>query len=1352
MPSWLEEWRGGRSSHSDETAFLSWYRPRAQRLGLDLDPYSPEHHYDYYAAFKAGAEPDETGHWPSVYKSPDHPNRFVDGVDTISGKPSAPSWLDEFKGASDAMARYRAKLAGEEPPEDSEEMRRAKTRKRVEILNLGAANPLLSDDQTEEAIKRRTQIEPGLRVNPEAFPVGQRQAAEIGIDESRRNWVDTALGAAELYGREVADFPAAIVRTQEDLYDALQRVGRGAQPDPVTGKAPDPTVGAMAARALSEGNPLFYGVRAHRAMGDPLGALGFARENPEARDEAMAKTVVSAPNAAVGDWLARYSMAAGMVTDPIAAGVGIYNRLGARGAEAAAAAAAKSAAKAAAKPPVEMTSRMLSKEGGLPKDVWQTLQTSKRAGEGADFDAAAAINKVDREIQSELDTALALETPDRKLELNRLIDSALTSGDPRAMEALPARLQRPVSEIRARMDQESHQIVRNALFSDEAAEALRSVVQGVGDPGSISGFFRDRQAVKAGMRAAEKVGIDPNFLLSRSHEGFDASLASIRNQELRTTLRDARTALWRTQEFAESLAPEARGALEGLGRHLDSLSPQRRAVADHYLPVLTKIEGNLGKYLRTSYQAFDNPQWARVLSENEQAEAFQGLVKYATDFDGKAPDEAKRWGKTILSEIEQNAAANGARASLFPEFPEAVKSALLRKKDIPEPLQEFLGINRDWRVGFQRGMVAAAEIGNEIQQWDDLMQSAGGKLFAMGPDGAGAVNAAGQDLTYKVTKGSRFLAPEGQAIYTTPEIGQILDGASALVREGTPLYRWQMANSLARFGWTVANIPTHAVNVMGDIVLSVKAGDIRSPLAFAREFKHAVGSEFARIAGKTPPAESRELDAFRSAVAKRGGMTTGGAIAEERRHLGSLLGVPSKGIRGKLTPGPEEALGVATPKTEIVNALKRVTGKGMDYAASFFTAPDQAVRLSHIEAKANQLAKAYPGRSSDAIMDEAVERGLNEIPSPEYGPKAIQKLRENFAFGSLITYPTEILRTTWNSFEYAAKDLHKALTATDAQLAAEGADRAGLMEMGIRGTAGTVAAMALVPTVAASAKMALSKVWPDANDPEKIEAMKRFMPSYYKDANLMALGDASKNNVVFMDWSPVDAFGQMGRAATSTLAAIRDGEDAFGAALAGANSMVEPYTGMQPLAQAGVEALTNRKEGGSGAPITNPEASLGQRAGDYGYHFLKTLGPGTPVKTPLRFLEAGQSGDDWVAAREIASWFGIRMYRFDKDKQIERTARDRQKAYVNLMQLRNQAVKKDFLTAGSPAVLEAESEAQGKWVAEMVPELQKDIEAAKRLGKSDAEIVRLFSGEGGLPKKHILALLRGETLPLSWKD
>ena len=57
------------------------------------EPNLNDPNYDYRKAWIAGARPsvrdpgDQLLHWPSQYKGANHPNRYVNGVDTITGKP-----------------------------------------------------------------------------------------------------------------------------------------------------------------------------------------------------------------------------------------------------------------------------------------------------------------------------------------------------------------------------------------------------------------------------------------------------------------------------------------------------------------------------------------------------------------------------------------------------------------------------------------------------------------------------------------------------------------------------------------------------------------------------------------------------------------------------------------------------------------------------------------------------------------------------------------------------------------------------------------------------------------------------------------------------------------------------------------------------------------------------------------------------------------------------------------------------------------------------------------------------------------------------------------------------------------
>jgi len=67
-----------------------WYAEYMQKYGEAPDLNTPD--YDYRAAWAAGARPtvrdpvDQLLHWPSLFKGPNHPNRFVDGIDTITGE------------------------------------------------------------------------------------------------------------------------------------------------------------------------------------------------------------------------------------------------------------------------------------------------------------------------------------------------------------------------------------------------------------------------------------------------------------------------------------------------------------------------------------------------------------------------------------------------------------------------------------------------------------------------------------------------------------------------------------------------------------------------------------------------------------------------------------------------------------------------------------------------------------------------------------------------------------------------------------------------------------------------------------------------------------------------------------------------------------------------------------------------------------------------------------------------------------------------------------------------------------------------------------------------------------------
>ena len=74
-----------------------WFTEFKNRFGEEPNLNDPN--YDYRQAWAAGARPDvrDPGdgllHWSSQFKGENHPNRFVNGVDTLTGQPAVdPRW------------------------------------------------------------------------------------------------------------------------------------------------------------------------------------------------------------------------------------------------------------------------------------------------------------------------------------------------------------------------------------------------------------------------------------------------------------------------------------------------------------------------------------------------------------------------------------------------------------------------------------------------------------------------------------------------------------------------------------------------------------------------------------------------------------------------------------------------------------------------------------------------------------------------------------------------------------------------------------------------------------------------------------------------------------------------------------------------------------------------------------------------------------------------------------------------------------------------------------------------------------------------------------------------------------
>ncbi len=99
-----------------EAGFQEWYADVAHSYNQDPNPDAAEHFYDWRSAHEEGATADENDHWPSKYKKVGHPDQFVDGKNTITGKnyttEDVNAWLRAREGAIRGGATLRPEGGG----------------------------------------------------------------------------------------------------------------------------------------------------------------------------------------------------------------------------------------------------------------------------------------------------------------------------------------------------------------------------------------------------------------------------------------------------------------------------------------------------------------------------------------------------------------------------------------------------------------------------------------------------------------------------------------------------------------------------------------------------------------------------------------------------------------------------------------------------------------------------------------------------------------------------------------------------------------------------------------------------------------------------------------------------------------------------------------------------------------------------------------------------------------------------------------------------------------------------------------------------------------------------------------
>jgi hypothetical protein len=587
-------------------------------------------------------------------------------------------------------------------------------------------------------------------------------------------------------------------------------------------------------------------------------------------------------------------------------------------------------------------------------------------------------------------------------------------------------------------------------------------------------------ALLKGVRARQK-WLTSRGLLPQS--AFDAMLSrdfkvGELNQQLQFDARDFRKALkevggmtrglekdldaaLRDERLVDRLPEPLREPVLKMRRAVDALSLALLESGAVEGPVEATIRANMGFYLTRSFQAFDDPDWAKKVPEEVRNRA-KAFLRAEFAKIGEPNTDVDAWIKHYLFEAAKSKSpiawlANGKLGSKD-------LSILKRRKRIAPEIRALLGEYTDPLVNYARSVSKMTFL---IANHQFLSEARAAGL----DEGYFSEEVKGDTIAKIAADESSVLAPLN-GLYTTPDVLEAFTDATSPQVAGQLLQLYMKANSAVKMGKTVGSAQTHARNVVGNVGFAVAQGYWN--LAGTPE---ALGGVLAGL-GISSRADFRKV----ILEARSYGVT------HESARAGELYDILTEALGGDLND-------IAT--SHIKKSLARRT---VDVLTALYQAEDDFWKLLAWGIERQRYAKAYPDWTDAQVKERAAKIVRNTFPTYSLVPRGVKAIRYIPLIGAFTSFPAEVVRVGWNTAHLIKSEL------ADPKTRSIGAQR----------LAGSLAA-SLSTTLAA-----LATAFYFGYDDDDREAMREFVPEYSKSHDLVMLGPDKDNKPRYIDISYTD--------------------------------------------------------------------------------------------------------------------------------------------------------------------------------------------------------------------------------------
>lgn len=604
-------------------------------------------------------------------------------------------------------------------------------------------------------------------------------------------------------------------------------------------------------------------------------------------------------------------------------------------------------------------------------------------------------------------------------------------------------------------------------------------------------------------------------------------------------------------EILKELPEQLREPISRMRDHIDAMSTALARSGMVEGDLVGKIQDNLGFYLTRTYRTHSDKKW------NWKNIPDEVKIKAARVIKGDNPDmtidEIEGYMRELVDNKDVNWGLSGGKTIGSKDL-----GILKKRKDIPIEIRELLGEYKDPTLNYMTSIAKLSYLVENNKFLEDIKESGLGIWLHSKPKG---------DFNIKIAADqSPTLAPLN-GLYTTREI---YDEFKKMKASQIPdwLRYWMTANSWTKYGKTILSPKTHVRNFTSNFMFQIANGRV-DPSVGIKPFKVFV-------------------DYIRNKNNK-----------EFREYYLNLveLGVVGESVRAnEMKKNLNESWMYQQDFEKHGDNIfsKHKLSKPLRWTERAYQVEDDIhkVYAFEIEKKRykNVFEKKYPDKPKEEINVMSDERAAEIVRStmPTYSelPRLIEQLRRFPITGSFVSFPAEVLRTSYNTIDLATKEIINPET----------------RNIGINRLIGLSSAVVLTGMLSLMSRIMIGM---DADDEEEF---KRFLPPWSRNSDILFIENKGDGLYTYVDLGFSDPHNYIKKPANA-IQSISRGKNINEALLESAKELLDPFFGEEILLGR-IQDIRSNKEKSSGRPVYNPVDSPGDRFLSMLEYLAKGVEPG----------------------------------------------------------------------------------------------------------------------------------------------